>query len=246
MKMLIFTLVLLFVISNVSALKINEVEMNPPGDDKGNEWIELYNEGNEDIDIFDWKVWDGLKTPTKRYTIPNETIIKTGEYYIITFTNQVLNNDKNGDFVTLKNSNNELVDETSVIVDETDNTKTNQFCSSTWKFLEQTKGIANNCEEEVKVEDIAETNNEENSSQEVSNTITISSPVSTQPSREYFPENFSMPKITINSQSIKTTENEQKNSKINFAVYGLAGFCLLLATLFAIKKFRKNKNEFRE
>lgn len=58
------------------------------------------------------------------------------------------------------------------------------------------------------------------------------------------PENFSMPKII--AQTIKTPENEQKSSKINPAVYGLAGFSFLLAALFAIKKFRKNKNEFRE
>ncbi len=65
----------------------------------------------------------------------------------------------------------------------------------------------------------------------------------------YLPEDASLPKITVNSlnsQTIKTPENEQENSRTNYAVYGLAGFCILLTALFAIKIFRKNKNEFRE
>jgi len=46
-KRLVFLFVL-FVISAsslCSALRINEVEMNPAGTDTGNEWIELYNDG---------------------------------------------------------------------------------------------------------------------------------------------------------------------------------------------------------
>jgi competence ComEA-like helix-hairpin-helix protein len=93
-------------------------------------------------------------------------------------------------------------------------------------------------------EEAPENQEQENSTTEVNESIIPT--IDDEPLEEYFPKNFTMPKITMNSQSIKTIENEQKNSKINFAVYGLAGFCFLLATLFAIKKFRKNKNEFRK
>ncbi len=124
--------------------------------------------------------------------------------------------------------------------------------------LSRVSGIGNITLEKIKFQGLAcvgeQTNSEqitneepqeqENSTPEINETIIP--PIDDEPAEEYFPENFTMPKITMNSQSIKTIENEQKNSKINFAVYGLAGFCFLLATLFAIKKFKKNKNEFRE
>ena len=53
-----------------------------------------------------------------------------------------------------------------------------------------------------------------------------------------------MSKITVNAQNIKTKDEEKNNS--NYAIYGLVLICILLVVLFTIKKFRKNKNEFRE
>lgn len=52
--------------------------------------------------------------------------------------------------------------------------------------------------------------------------------------------------IKLSPQNIKTSEGT-KNSKKNYAIYGLVLFCLLLAGLFffKLKKQRYEKNEFR-
>jgi competence ComEA-like helix-hairpin-helix protein len=132
--------------------------------------------------------------------------------------------------------------------------------------LLKVKGIGNVTLEKIKSQGLAcvgekistdeENSTPETQKQEVSNNTsnneTVNIPAENElfkgnePSLENSPKNFSMPKITMNSQSIKTIENEQKNSKVNPAVYELGGFCILLIALFAIKKLRKNKNEFRK
>lgn len=49
--------ILFLVLPNVSALIINEIMYNPSssqGDDDYNEWIEIYNDGNSDVDLSGW------------------------------------------------------------------------------------------------------------------------------------------------------------------------------------------------
>lgn len=52
MKVLLTTLIL-FIFSRacVNALQINEILSNPIGDDGGREWVELYNDGDSDVDL---------------------------------------------------------------------------------------------------------------------------------------------------------------------------------------------------
>ena len=54
-----FSFCILFFISIVSAdVKINEFETNPTGADAGNEWVELYNNGTNDVNLDGWTVMD--------------------------------------------------------------------------------------------------------------------------------------------------------------------------------------------
>lgn len=62
----------------------------------------------------------------------------------------------------------------------------------------------------------------------------------------YFPENASLPKITLNMNAQNIKSNNEKKDNNNYSIYGLILICILLIILLAIKKFRKNKNEFRE
>ena len=51
------TLLIFFISSGSGTTVINEVELNPAGDDNSPnvlEWVELYNTGNEDVDISSW------------------------------------------------------------------------------------------------------------------------------------------------------------------------------------------------
>ena len=52
-------------------------------------------------------------------------------------------------------------------------------------------------------------------------------------------------KLNSNTKNIKSEDDENLNTK-SYAIYGLFGFCILLAFLFAFKKIRnkKYKNEF--
>ncbi|MEJ2259858.1 MAG: lamin tail domain-containing protein, partial [Nitrosopumilaceae archaeon] len=60
---------------------INEIDINPPGDDSASptEWVELYNPTNSDVDIGGWKI--ASTTVLKQtLTIPPGTIIKSGQF----------------------------------------------------------------------------------------------------------------------------------------------------------------------
>lgn len=60
-------------------------------------------------------------------------------------------------------------------------------------------------------------------------------------------ENMELTLIILNSdtKNIKSEDNEELNTK-SYAIYGLIGFCILLAFLFVFRKIRnrKYKNEF--
>jgi len=51
---------------------INELLPNPKGPDGTDEWIELYNSNNSDVDLSDWQLQDQEGTITT-YTIPQST-----------------------------------------------------------------------------------------------------------------------------------------------------------------------------
>jgi hypothetical protein len=55
--MLLIFVSLIFIASSGSGkVVINEVELNPPGYDTDNEWVELYNAGDEEVDVSGWKL----------------------------------------------------------------------------------------------------------------------------------------------------------------------------------------------
>ena len=52
----LFGIVFIFLIGNVSAVIINEIMYNPAQEDNFNEWIEIYNEGGSNIDLTGWNL----------------------------------------------------------------------------------------------------------------------------------------------------------------------------------------------
>ena len=91
---------------------INEILPSPEGADEENEWIELYNSNNSEVDISGWKLKDTVGTP-KIFTIPDGTKIAAQE--TIAFwrpeTKITLNND--GDGVVLLKPDGEAADSVS-------------------------------------------------------------------------------------------------------------------------------------
>ncbi|MCE9652156.1 MAG: lamin tail domain-containing protein [Nitrosarchaeum sp.] len=129
---------------------INEIDINPPGDDSKSisEWVELYNPTSSKIDISGWQIASttGLK---KTLTIPTGTFIEPGKF--LTFSYQSLWFTDNNEIVELKDKNAMVVDKTPLFSDilndfsswqriydgyDTDNV-------SDWKFVISTAGSSN-------------------------------------------------------------------------------------------------------
>ena len=120
---------------------INEVELNPRGQDAGNEWIEIYNPTGSDIDIGNFKLLTTYRSTI--ITIPAGTIVGAGQFYVFAITRQSL---ANQDLLTLTDSSGQVVDRTSSLVDRNDSSRTWQRIpdgSTHWKLAEETKGAAN-------------------------------------------------------------------------------------------------------
>ena len=246
-KEILLLMIAIVLISGVSAIRINEVEMNPIGGSSGNEWIELYNDKNTEVDISGWEVWEGLSKPKKIFTIPNETIIQKDDFYVIELDNaRTLNNA--GDFVTLYDLNSNKIDETETLKDEKNNDKTNQYCNGVWEFLESTKNSENNCSKETDTykESTTQTIEETTKSETTSNKKEDSSSekeVTYEPLAEEIPSSIKLETITLNPKVIKTENNNEEIGK-SYAFYGFVAFSIFLGVLFIIRKNRY-KNEFK-
>jgi len=72
---------------------ITEIFPNPIGDDTDGEFIELYNKGDNDINLVGWKLGDAT---TKRYQFKKDTTIKAHNFLVIKRkeSNLALNNDE--------------------------------------------------------------------------------------------------------------------------------------------------------
>ena len=140
-----FSFCILFFISIVSAdVKINEFETNPTGADAGNEWVELYNNGTNDVNLDGWTVMD--KT---NQVVNLSGNISAKSYYVFNWTNGTLNNTNQN--LTLKNNIGLILDITinASDTDDDDNSwsrisdgfDTNS--NSDWIFQTSTTGAKN-------------------------------------------------------------------------------------------------------
>jgi len=238
MKKLLLVLIFVILISSVSAIRINEVEMNPIDDCYDcTEWAELYSE--TEINLSEY--W----LENSKSQIINLSGI--GEGYIkIDFGKRFLTN--SGDKLVLKKDG-QVIDETPTLEDGQNDNKTWQLCGS-WEFLEATKGKENKCEEEENPEESGEGESEEeeppeqeNDEEEEEDTkeiIKVVGRTSKNPENQSNEEEIKP--IILNPQSIKTETNSGEVSK-NYAVYSFIAFSVLLALLFLMKR-RKYENEF--
>lgn len=64
-------------------IKINEIFPNPDGSDGGQEFVELYNAGDEAINMDSWTIEVGGSSWSSKATIPPGTMLAPGEFYLI-------------------------------------------------------------------------------------------------------------------------------------------------------------------
>ncbi len=229
--MLLLTILL---ISIISSIKITEVELNPPGNDQGSEWVELYSTDTVNIDKYSLMNNDGKKVSLSG---------SFQGYYVYIFEKQWLDN--TNEKVSLYLGGNSI-DETDILNDSANNEKTWQYCNG-WEFKDQTKKRDNECEvvnEEKPV--VSDKNSKKNETQAEDKKIIKVTNSNNKSFNENIGEEPVIPKvIKLSAKTIKSPEINQSKGQSNYAFYGLIAFAALLGVLFLLRR-RKYRNEFRK
>ena len=121
---------------------VNEVELNPRGDDMEEEWIELYNPSSVDINISNFEINPLFQSPT--IELPPDAVIEAGETYVIELEGSPLSN--TGESLVLANATGDIQDRIPSLVDRSDDDRTWQRVpdgNNEWQFLENTQGDLN-------------------------------------------------------------------------------------------------------
>jgi len=132
----IVVLLTLFSLSFIlGEVRINEVELNPPGSsDSGNEWIELYSD--IEINLTNWII----RSSNGRNMTFNASF---SEYYTLNTSTYLLTDSDNT--LTLRDNSEVLVFTTSSLSDSYNDDRTWQYCSGNWSFINSTLRQINNC-----------------------------------------------------------------------------------------------------
>lgn len=127
---------------------VNEFEQNPPGQDGGKEWIELYNPSSQDVDISAWRLVDGYYG--KVVLIPAGTMISAGGYCVLNWTNGSLIN-SHLTSIALRDGAGMEIDRTPEAKDEKDDDQCwarypngrDLGADPDWRFQKSTRGATN-------------------------------------------------------------------------------------------------------
>ncbi len=229
---LVLVLIVFLLIPIISAIRINEVELNPAGEDSGNEWVELYSD--EEVDLNEWKLVNG---DGKEFTL-NQSF---SGYLIINFEKQWLDNSDERVFLYEEGN---LIDETNILDDSKNNNLAWSFCED-WVFVESTKGSENLCENEEPVEDVKreETKQKEEIKQEEPNKQNNESKqlIGVEADNE-------TEKIITENEVIKLNSITQENSKVykskseyikEYSIYGYMVLLAIIGILLLIKSLKQ-------
>ncbi|MFQ5497157.1 MAG: lamin tail domain-containing protein [Nitrosopumilus sp.] len=129
---------------------INEVDINPPGDDAASvsEWVELFNPTDSGVDLGGWKI-ASTTVLKKTMTIPDGTIMGPGEF--LTYSYQSVWFTDSNESVELRDENGIVIDKTPLIADiQNDFTSWQRLydgfdsdSADDWKFVTSTAGSSN-------------------------------------------------------------------------------------------------------
>ena len=215
-KSCLISFVFVFLISNVSGVRISEIESNPAGTDAGAEWVELFSE--QEVDLDKWKL---VNNDGDEFELDGTF----SGYFVVEFSEQWLDNKDEKVFLYDKNT---LVDESELFFDSANNDKTHQFCDS-WVFNSGTKGRENDCAGK-------EEDDDENKEDEKSGEIVLEKA----DGEEIINLGGSGSVISLNSPAVQDKEKviyESKNEKIKkYAVYGFALFLIFVVVVLLVRE----------
>lgn len=231
-------------LSGAYALEISEVEPNPAGDDKGNEWVELYSHDEVNLEGYFF-----MNSKGKHYNLTGSfsgyTVIVINSSFI-TNTNETITLGKEG----------ETIDATDVLEDERNDDRTWNQCDGEWIFMDSSRGEENQCESDNEDDTDSEQNQTDQGTNETEQEDSDPSeedapeailPLSHEPSSTppmssaalSSPKNKE--KVVLNSPSedasIKTSPIISNEGWVQRSViYIFAGFCVVLIILLSLRK----------
>ena len=145
-----------FAQSSSDHVVINEVDLNPPGDDSKNisEWVEIYNPTNSKIDISGWKV-ASTTVLKKTLTLSSGTVIEPGQF--LKYSYQSIWFTDSNDSIELRDENGMIIDKTPLLSDMKNDFYSWQRIydgydtdsSSDWKFAPSNAGSTNGVQTSV-------------------------------------------------------------------------------------------------
>jgi len=124
---------------------INELEENPPGEDSGNEWIELFNPTSSAVDIGNWIIHTTHPADNfEIYTIPPGTVVAAGGFWYVVLPGRFIDNEE--DSLVLLNASGQTVDQTPSKVDNDNDMRSWQRFpdgSDNWVYAPSTQDAIN-------------------------------------------------------------------------------------------------------
>ncbi len=95
--------------NNTDNIFINEVLSSPKGSDEENEWIELYNVNNSEVDLTDWQIRDTIGA-VKTYILPDKSKIPSMGFLVLTRPQTKITLQNSGDGLELLSPNGKIID----------------------------------------------------------------------------------------------------------------------------------------
>lgn len=125
---------------------LNEIELNPPGEDAGFQWIELFNADAQAVDVSDWLLMvDVGQLDPLTLQMPQGTVLQPGQFFVQAFPDR--------EPLPLENVAVELCDVQARVMDQTPTVSDSQDddrCwaraadgSTEWQFKTCTQGTSN-------------------------------------------------------------------------------------------------------
>lgn len=214
-------LFIIILTDNSSALRINELESNPEGEDSGFEWVELYSEDNVNLEGY-------VLDHDGRGALINLSGSFQG-FFVITLQTQWLRNSNETVYLKL---NNGVVDRVGPFSDNKED-KTYGLCDDGWKFMSPSKNGENDCGQtnnnETSNEKRRENNTEEKKSK-INNTVALKDETAS----ESVPKQNK--KIVLGEQPNTVGEITKTYNVRVSVIYFFMGFCVLLVILIALRK----------
>lgn len=218
---MVFSLTILL-ISNSSALRINEIESNPEGEDSGFEWIEFYSEDSMNFEGYSLN-HEG------RGAIINLTGTFSG-FFVFNLQTQWLRNSNETVYLKL---NGEIVQTIGPFTDNKVN-KTYNFCDGGWNFASETKNAENSCESSNQIVNVKNEEEEEENKSKENKKEKIEDVELNISKLENIPDKLN--KISLNKKDEVAQEITRTYKTRVGVIYFFIGFCIFIIILMALKK----------